>query len=231
MPAAERSSPRRIDILIAIGCVVIVVLQVRRNSRSIDTHQPGVSRIETFELQPGEVSVAVRVTHRGQAAAHTGVWSCLDDGDEVEGKHTRAGMTDVAGIVQVPVRKDNSSPIYVFARDQAGRVGACALSGERLLSNSDVHLLDVEPRRGRLTSDNGSPIPGTVLTVTNFNRLGPQVGGSSIIPIPAALRRDYTVTTDSDGRFVLPRVPLGGSCQLLFRTADHGEAHFSASRC
>jgi hypothetical protein len=195
----------------------------------VNAHNPAVKRIDSFELQPGEVGVAVRVRLGPRPVPGADVWAdrrrTIDDEEPTDGP-VRQGRTDRAGLVRVPVHKGATGMVELFARDAEGRVGGAAVSPDQLLSAPDVVLVDVAPRSGRLLTDDGGPIAGATLTAESFSsrRAGDETE-IRFIEVPDPLQPEYTARTDADGRFRLPGVPDGFECRLEFQTAGYGEGH------
>jgi hypothetical protein len=211
---------------LAVGAYY-VALYLQQGSNEVNAHNPAVGRIATFELQPGEVGVAVRVRLGRQPVPATDVWSDrsrTSDDEDAPDEPYRHGQTDRDGLVRVPVRKGATGVVQLFARDAAGRVGGASVSPDRLLSAPDVVLVDVAPRTGRLLTADGQPIPGATLTAESFSapRPGEEVV-SAFIEVPEPVQPQYTTRTGADGRFSLPGVPVGFNCRLAFQTVGYGE--------
>jgi hypothetical protein len=228
MPSRSRD-PR---FLIAALAVVVVayfgIRYLRSRPAEVNTHNPAVNRIDTFELQPGEVGVTVRVRFGSQPANAVTVWAepQWTDDDEDAGESLRKGETNNAGLVRVPVRKDVAGSTRLFARDADGRLGGGRLSGGQLLSAPDIVLAPIAPRAGRLLTTDGSPIAGAALTAQSFSP-SRQEGEVEygFIDIPKEVQPEYRAQTDNEGRFSLPWVPVGYNCRLAFRTIGYGEGH------
>jgi hypothetical protein len=217
-----------VALALALGAYYAARYLLRR-SAEVNAHNPAVSRIATFELQPGEVGVAVRVRVGRQPVPGADVWAdrrrTSDDEEATDGPY-RQGQTDWAGLVRVPVRKGATGVVQLFARDAAGRVGGGTVSPDRLLSAPDVVLVDVTPRTGRLLTDDGRPISGATLTAESFSsRRAGDEAEVRFIEVPDPLQPEYTARTDAEGRFTLPGVPAGFDCRLEFQTAGYGEGH------
>jgi hypothetical protein len=211
-------------VLVLIGYYAIRYF--RERSGEVNPHDPSVRRIDTFELQPGEIGVVVRVRAGVQPVAGATVWAdqeLWDDEDTADEVH-RKGQTDSAGLVKVPARKGDPGQTRLFVRDASGRVSGGLLQEDHLLSAPDLLLVAVAPRTGRLVTTEGQPIPGAVLTAESFFARQPAGGGEpQQIAIPNPVQPDYTVRTDAAGRFSLPGIPIDYNCWLAFRTARHGE--------
>src|SRR5262249_20889371 len=161
----------------------------------VNPHNPAVRRIATFELQPGEVGLAVRVRHGQEPVPSATVWSETEsyDDEDTTADRPRKGQTDQAGLVRVPVRKGSRDHVRLFDPDAAGRVGGGALSADRLLSAQDVVLADVAPRTGRLVTTSGRPIPEAVLTAQSFSdRRSTAEGAAAYIRIPDEVQPEYS---------------------------------------
>jgi hypothetical protein len=230
MPSRPRDHRFIIGAILLVLVVYFADRYVRRRAGEVNPHNPAVSRIATFELQPGEVGLVVRIRDGQQPAASATVWveTETSDDEDTAADQQRTGQTDQAGLVRVPVRKGSRDQVRLFVRDTAGRVGGGTLSADRLLSAPDVVLVAVAPRTGRLVTTDGSPIPDTVLTAEWFSASQPSAeAGGTFIRLPISVQSEYSARTDAEGRFSLPGVPVGFDCWLSFRTAGYGEGGIS----
>lgn len=219
----SRSSDYRfIVVLVAIVVVAYCADRwMRKRPTEVNPHDPTLGRIESFELQPGEVGVAVRVLWAQQPAQAATVWADWQaDDDEAPARH-RQGQTDQTGLARVPVHKGSSLPTRLFVRDKEGHLGGGMLSGERMLSAADIVLVEIGPRKGRLVSTDGQPIARATVTAQSFSHEAHEDRFS--IDVPQPVQPEYTVQTDARGQFSLPGVPVGFSCWLAFRTTGYGE--------
>jgi hypothetical protein len=228
VPAQRLPRPLVLGLAVAVASVPLVRYLNRHGA--INPFDPSGGRIATFELQTGEVAVMVRVRHDATPSAGVAVWAepvNRDDEDSDQPRY-RKGKTDRSGLAKVPVLKGHGGLTRLFARDSNGRVGGGTIQGERLLSAGDVVLSDVAPRAGRLVTTTGEPIRGAKIAAETFSPgFGTNGEGITLIEIPEPLRRDYTVTTDRDGRFEMPGVPNGFGCRATFDTAGYGEGELT----
>ncbi len=220
-------SPQR-DNRFIIAAVVVVLLAYGANrfwrgiGNNVNPFDSRVRKIESFELQEGEVGVTVRVRLGQQPASGVTVWAEWDAREEEKLEPYRKGTTNAEGLVQVPVRKGGSGQTEVFARDSAGRVALGQIAEDRLLSAGDLVLAEVALRKGRMLTDEGNPIADAVLTAESFSACQAEAE-SPFIKIPQPLRSEYTVRTNAAGEFTLKGIPVGFDCKLRFATRKHGE--------
>jgi len=215
------------DIVFTISAVLLVGLAIQyfRNRAAVNVHDPANRRIDAFAIQEGEYGVMVRVQFGGAAVAGAEVWAdprYNEEDEDTPDPPIRRDTADDRGLVSVPVRKNASGRVHLFARAGAS-LGGTTLDPEKVLTAPDIVIRPAVPREGRLLGADEQPLAGMRLITQGFSHASPDdENPAGEVEIPQPLSKDYTTTTDKDGQFRLPGVPKDAHCRFSFDIPGYG---------
>ncbi len=168
------------------------------------------------------------VLAQGQPVAAAQVWLCWYRPTSEKNGLTEV-QTDARGHFTVtgPVEED-AYPSALIARATDGRFGWLSLRGDEAIDRSSlrVALLPVGEARGRLTDAAGQPLRGVRVRIESLD-VGPGKGPrrERQLGLPAGIAKFFEATTNADGDFAVPGIPVGASVYGPILALHPGDPH------
>lgn len=187
-------------------------------------------------LAGDEPTVIRVVAPDGKPAKGTKVWVYEYTGTDEPPKEPAPLTADSDGKLTVPSTPGARRSQQLFARDAAGRIGRAWVNAPWREPVDDrgieVVLVDISLRAGRVTTADGRPVVGAVVTPGSYYVEDPdrprEGGPASSISLPRWEQTRLTVKTDSDGRFQLAAPTAGYVAYYQVKAEGFGETKWSA---
>ena len=189
-----------------------------------------------------DTPIMVRVvTPDGKPAAGTKAWVYPAFAKQDKVKEPTPRITDVAGKLFVADVPRDQGGQELFARDDSGRIGRgwlyAAWTEVEEAPQLEVMLVDTATRAGRVTTVDGKPIAGAVVTPSHYfneeqdeeKEDGKEKGGPpEFINLPEWESTRLSVKTDADGRFKLVTPAAGYSVSYGVKAEGFAQSKWSA---
>jgi RNA polymerase sigma factor (sigma-70 family) len=180
------------------------------------------------EADPDGLPVRVRADGKPVAGAKVWTYSAYYQPGEKSPPESPPLVAGASGTVRLPARlRAERSPVCVFARGPAGRVG-CVVYNPYQPPGPEVVVDLAKPTElaGRITDPAGAPLPGIEVELVTFARpLGKRQEDNDLqaqLQFPPWEAARNRTRTRADGRFALAGMPAGYLAVLQARGAGRG---------